>query len=90
MPPQGQSKVQGSDRLYYILYRVLASQRVLSSSNGLPHLETGGVLGSLGSVIISDLGILSLVFLNNFNIFASVNHDLDRAQYIRYFQHNTQ
>lgn len=65
-------------------FPVLASQRVLSSSSGLPHLETGGVLGSLGSVIISDLGILSLVFLNNFNILSAllIYYLTNSAQYL--------
>lgn len=47
---------------------ILASHRELSNCKGFPHLETGGVLGSLGSVKISDLGILSLGFLNSFII----------------------
>lgn len=41
-------------------------------------METGGVLGSFGSVMISDLGILFFDFLNNFSIVDCIGGDCHR------------
>lgn len=62
---------------------VLASQRELSSSSGLPHLETAGFWGSFGSLMISDLGILSLVFLNSFSISILLTQSRLGSHYIK-------